>query len=111
MEKEDALKRTFAWWCCDNVIDHPEQVGLLHMGFPRVFILMRNYDAAYFATFEEWKNQLIEVTFFEKADRDNTTEEELEEILIDAWNFLLLTEEEEERLSILSEEDEILGDL
>lgn len=111
MEKEDALKRTFAWWYCDNVIDHPEQVGLLHMGFPRVFILMRNYDAAYFATFEEWKNQLIEVTFFEKDDRDNTTEEELEEILIDAWNFLLLAEEEEERLSILSEENEILGDL
>lgn len=111
MEKEDALKRTFAWWYCDNVIDHPEQVGLLHMGFPRVFILMRNYDAAYFATFEEWKNQLIEVTFFENAERDNTTEEELEEILIGAWNFLLLTEEEEERLSILSEEDEMLGDL
>lgn len=108
MKKEDALKRTFAWWYCDNVIDHPEQVGLLHMGFPRIFILMRNYDAAYFSTFDNWKKQLIEVTFFENADKENTTTEELEEILIDAWNFLILEEEEEERLAILSEEEDIL---
>lgn len=27
-------------WYCDNIIDHPEQVGLLYLGFPRCFVLI-----------------------------------------------------------------------
>ncbi len=26
-------------WYCDNIIDHPEQVGLLHLGFPEMLCL------------------------------------------------------------------------
>lgn len=95
--KREALKRTHAWWMCDNIIDHEGQLGLLYMGFPRLFILMRDYDTAYWAGYEEWKRDLIEVTFFEKEDREHTTPQELDSLLTDAWNFLALEEEEEER--------------
>lgn len=95
--RKAALERTHAWWYCDNIIDHAEQVGLLHMGFPRLFILMRDYDTAYWADYEDWKRDLIEVTFLERADRERTSEDELDSLLTDAWNFLVLEEEEEER--------------
>lgn len=97
---------TYAWWFCDNIIDHEGQVGLLHMGFPRLFILMRNYDAAYWADFEEWKRDLIEVTFMEREDEKNTTPKQLNELLVNAWNFLVRIEEAEEDLCEEHEDDE-----
>lgn len=103
-QREEALQRTHAWWYCDNIIDHAGQVGLLHMGFPRIFILMRDYDTAYWAGFDKWKQSLIEVTFMEKSDKESTTTEELDKLLVDAWNFLVLEEEEEERQAIEAEE-------
>ena len=95
--REQALEHTKNWWYCDNIIIHPKQVGLLHMGFPRVFILMRDYDVAYWAAYEKWKEDLIEVNFFDRTDRLNTSNGDLEILLIDAWNFLCLEEQEEER--------------
>lgn len=71
-------------------------VGLLHLGFPRVFILMRDYDTAYFAGYEDWKEQLVEVNFLDPEDREGA---DLDDLLTDAWNFLALTEREEERLA------------
>lgn len=29
---------------CDNLIAHPDIVGLLYLGFPRCFVLVRNKD-------------------------------------------------------------------
>ena len=66
------------------------------MGFPRIFILMRDEASVYWSDYEEWKHDLIEITFMEKADKESTTEEELESLLIDAWNFLALEEEAED---------------
>ena len=45
-------------WYCDNIIDHPTQVGLLYLGFPRCFVLIPNSDEFYFSTFEEFMNVL-----------------------------------------------------
>lgn len=105
-QKKEALKRTHTWWYCDNIIDHKGQMALLHMGFPRLFILMRDYDVAYWADFKAWAKDLIEITFFERADQDSTTSAELESLLTDAWNFLALTEEEEERLAEEYDDDD-----
>ena len=105
MKRKELIERTKNWWYCDNIIDHPKQVGLLHMGFPRVFILMRDYDVAYWAAYEKWKEDLIEVNFFDRTDRLNTTEGDLEILLIDAWNFLCLEEQEEERKAQEYEDD------
>lgn len=82
------------WWFCENIINHPGQVGLLRMEFPRVFILMRDYEVAYWASYEEWKKDIAEVNFFNPIDRELA---DLDTILTEAWNFLALEEEEEDR--------------
>lgn len=89
-----AIEACQHWWYCDNILCHPGMVGLLRMDFPRVFLLMRDYDTAYWAGFEEWKSDLVEVNFFTPSERE---EADLDNILIDAWNFLALIEEEEDR--------------
>jgi hypothetical protein len=103
MKKKEAIERSQHWWYCDNIINHPGMVGLLHMNFPQVFILMRDYDVAYWADFDTWAKDIVEINFFNSNDRDTA---DVQTLLIDAWNFLILTEEEEERLSYLREEDE-----
>lgn len=60
-----------------------------------MFVLIRDYSEAYPCTFEEFRDRIAEVNFLDPSDRDNS---DLEEILTDAWNFLALTEREEERL-------------
>lgn len=100
---QEAIEKSRHWWYCDNIVCHAGQVGLLRMDFPRVFILMRDYDRAYWADFDEWKRDLVEVNFFSPSERE---EAELDEILREAWNFLALEEEEEERQAELAEEDD-----
>ena len=82
-----------SWWCCDNLVCHAGQIGLLHMGFPRVFILLRNGDDI-FADFDEFKNGLAEVNFLDPSEREGA---DIDEILRQAYNFLVLQDEEEDR--------------
>lgn len=101
MKRKEAIEHSQHWWICDNILNHPGQCGLLRMDFPRVFILMRDYDTTYFSGFNEWKNELIEVNFFTPSERE---EADLNEILIDAWNFLsLVAEEEENQYELINE--------
>lgn len=101
--RREAIEASTNWWYCDNILNHPEQCGLLRMAFPRVFILMRNYDLAYWADFDEWKNDIVELNFFNPSERE---EADIDSILIEAWNFLALIEEEEERQCELNDEEE-----
>ena len=101
--RQQAIETSRHWWLCDNIVNHPGQVGLLRMDFPRVFILMRDYDQAYWADFEAWKADLVEVNFFTPSERE---EADLDDILTEAWNFLALEEEEEERQAELAETEE-----
>lgn len=89
-----AINRSVNWWYCDNVVNHKGQIGLLCMNFPQVFILIRNSEQL-MCSFEEFKDNIAEVNFFEPGERETA---DVEQILIDAWNFLSLQEEEEERL-------------
>ena len=91
--RKEAIERSQHWWYCDNILNHPGQCGLLRMDFPRVFILMRDYDTTYWASIDDWKHELIEVNFFTPSERE---EADLDGILTEAWNFLALIEEEEE---------------
>lgn len=91
---QTAIERSQHWWYCDNILNHPGQCGLLRMDFPRVFILIRDADTSYWAGFDEWKQDIIEINFFNPSER---AEADIDEITIDAWNFLCLIEEEEER--------------
>ena len=84
-----------AWWFCENILNHQGQIALLRMDFPRVFILVRSYEEAYPCTFEEFCDNIAEVNFFNPEDRKTA---DISEILVDAWNFLALTEREEDIL-------------
>jgi hypothetical protein len=81
---------------CDNIVHpaHRKQLGLLSLNEPQVFILLRSGDDI-FADFEDFKNKLAEVNFLRPADRSNAG---IEQILTDAYNFLLLQDMEEDRL-------------
>ena len=98
--RKEAIKRSADWWFCDNIVNHPGQCGLLRMDFPQVFILIRDEDVAYWADFEEWRDDIVELNFFTPSERENA---DIEAILIDAWNFLALYEEEEERQYYLND--------
>jgi hypothetical protein len=91
-------------WYCDNIIDHPEQVGLLYLGFPRCFVLIPQSDEFYFSTFEEFKAGLSEINWLDPSDKG--TIEEQEEVLELLWNFSVKQEEEEENRSYEYYEDE-----
>lgn len=66
-------------WYCDNIIDHPEQVGLLYLGFPRCFVLIPSIGDFYFSTYEEFLNGLCKVNWLDPSNKG--TREEQEEVL------------------------------
>ncbi len=89
------MKQKYAGcWYCYNILDHPEQVGLLHLGFPRCFVLIPNSGDFYFSTFESFL-QMAKVNWLDPSDTG--TEEEKEQVLELLWNFSVEEEEEEER--------------
>ncbi len=88
-----------ACWYCDNILDHPEQVGLLYLGFPRCFVLIPNSLDFYFATYEDFKRGISQINWLDPSDKG--TEDEQEAVLIKLWNYSILQEAEEERLSEL----------
>lgn len=83
-------------WCCDNIIDHPEQVGLLYLGFPRCFVLIPSSKEFYFSTYEEFVDGLSQVNWLDPSDKG--TEPEREEVLRTLWNFSVEQESREEEL-------------
>lgn len=87
-------------WYCDNLVDHPDQVGLLHLGFPRCFVLIPNSYDFELATYEEFREDLCEVNWLDPSDKG--TPEEQEEVLRLLWNFSIAQEEEEERRFLMS---------
>ena len=101
--RETAIERSASWWYCDNIVNHPGQVGLLRMDFPRVFILIRDFVVASWASFEAWKQDIVELNFMDPEDREDA---DIESILIDAWNFLGPVEEREEELAEEREAEE-----
>lgn len=97
--RKDALETSAHWWFCENIVSHKGQIGLLRMDFPRAFILLRDYDKAYFASFEDFCHNIAEVNFFDPEERDDIAKDA---ILTEAWNFLALSEEEEENMAELN---------
>ena len=89
------LDNTLNWWVCDNIVHpaHSGQLGLLSLNEPQVFILLRDGDCV-FAEYEEFRDNIAELNFLRPQDR---TTANIEQIMIEAYNFLVLQDEEEER--------------
>lgn len=88
-------------WYCDNIIDHPSQVGLLHLGYPRCFVLIPSSEEFYFATFDSFL-EMAKVNWLDPSDRG--TPEEQRDVLILLWNFSVEQERKEEELYGQSEQ-------
>lgn len=91
-----ANQKYIGCWYCDNLIDHPEQVGLLYLGFPRCFVLIPSSGDFQFSTFEEFIEGLCEVNWLDPEDKG--TPKEQQEVLEMLWNFSIENEEEDEGL-------------
>lgn len=94
-------------WYCDNIIDHPDQVGLLYLGFPRCFVLIPNGTEFQFSTYDEFIDGLSEVNWLDPSDIGKYSEKEKEEVLTLLWNFSIEAEEADERYCEENEEYDI----
>ncbi len=103
---EKVIDKTFNWWYCDNIV-HPKMegvIGLLHLGEPNVFVLFRDLADIEFSDYESWKEGVAEVQFIYPEERKKF---DVDEILLDAWNFSVLqTEKDEEGMIDLMNEME-----
>lgn len=95
LRKEDDPERYHGFYIVENLLLHPDQLGIVKLTYPRM-LLYFNYSTS-FTSFEDWKANHTEVQWLDPNDKPES-EEEVEDILTDCWNFLALTEREEERL-------------
>lgn len=84
-------------WYCDNILDHPEQIGLLYLGFPRCFVLIPSSMNFQFTTYDDFLSGMVKVNWLDPSDK--CTPEEQEEVLRTLWNFSVEQEAEEERIN------------
>lgn len=89
-------QKYIACWYCDNIIDHPDQVGLLYLGFPRCFVLIPNSNEFYFSTFEEFLNGASQINWLDPNDKGTPSDQK--EVLTMLWNFSVEQEEKEEEI-------------
>lgn len=82
-------------WYCDNIIDHPEQIGLLHLGFPRCFVLIPSSEDFYFSDFESFL-ETARVNWLDPGDKG--TPRQQREVLELLWNFSIEQENKEDEL-------------
>lgn len=101
---ENDPERYHGFYIVENIILFPGQLGVLKLTDPRLFLRF-NYKDALFSSFDEWKLNHTDIQFLDPADKP-TDENEIESILIDCWNFLTLTEEEEDKLAIERSQDD-----
>lgn len=94
--RKEAISASAHWWFCENIVSHNGEIGLLRMDFPRVFVLIRDYAEAYPCEFEDFKEHIAEVNFFTPSERADA---DIDSILTEAWNFLALEEEAEDRMA------------
>ena len=79
---------------CDNIVDHPEQFGLLHLGLPRCFILVNDMDGFEFSDYEEFRESIADIQWLDPSE--DWSVEQKEEVVIRLWNFSIEQEKADE---------------
>lgn len=96
------MEKYVGCWYCDNILDHPDQVGLLHLGFPRCFVLIPNSFEFEFYTYDDFLLH-AEVNWLDPKEERNSVEEK--RVLTMLWNFSIEQENEEERRAMFDDDD------
>ena len=109
MNRNEFYKHCFY---CDNLVTEPNQVGLLHLDFPRCFVIIPNEAEFQFSTFEKFidgrKTGFVKINWLDP--NDGATEWERNEILRKLWNFSILQEQEDENWAVDRDIDEHIED-
>lgn len=95
LRQEDDPQRYHGFYCADNLLLHPDELIVIKLTDPRLFVRF-NYTDSIFTSFQDWKANHTDLQWIDPDDQPET-EEEIEAILTDCWNFLALQEHEEER--------------
>lgn len=82
MKKTESHKH---FWLGENKQHFPEYETIFKLSDPRAFIKFR-VDLAMFATFEEFVCHIAEIQWIDGRPDKRTQDE----VLIDAWNFLII---------------------
>lgn len=90
------------FYISENILAYPGQLAIIKLSEPRLFIRF-NYVDSIFASFDEWLGEMVDIQWM---DGDKLSEFDKEAILTDCWNFLALTEQEEDRLADEIDDDE-----
>ena len=72
-------------WYCDNIVDHPETFGLLHLGFPRCFILIKDMAAFDSSDYDEFRDAIADVQWLDPSEQ--WSEADKEAGIVKLWNF------------------------
>lgn len=104
LRKKDDPERYHGFYCADNLLLYPGELAIIKFSHPRLFVRF-NYANSYFSSYEDWVNNQTDLQWLDPDDKPES-EEEIEEILTDCWNFLALQEREEDRLAEERENDD-----
>lgn len=81
-------------WYCDNLVAHPGYIGLLHLDFPRCFILFPDSEEYYYCSYDEF-TRVGRVNWLDPSEQHTAAEREA--VIRRLWNFAALQEREEEK--------------
>lgn len=101
-------ERYYGFYLAENLLLFPEQLAIIKLTDPQVFVRF-NYGDSYFAGYEDWKNNIAKVQWLDKTDKPET-DEEIEIVLTDCWNFLALHERKEDELYGDDDENDVYFD-
>lgn len=93
--REDDPDRYYGFYISENLPLYPGQMAITKLTYPRLFVSF-NYGDSYFSSFEDWKANHTDLQWLDPEDKPKS-EEEIDHILTDCWNFLALQEREEEK--------------
>lgn len=96
LKAADDAERYYGFYISENIILHPGKLAILKLTYPRLFLLF-NYDETVFVDYEDFKLNIALQEWLDPNDKP-TDPDEIDAIITDCWNFLALTEQEEERL-------------
>lgn len=95
LRAEDDPERYHGYYITENILLYPDQLAITKLTHPRLYLRF-NYRDSFFSSYEDWKANHTELQWLDPDDKP-TDPEEIDEVLTDCWNFLALTEREEER--------------
>ncbi len=98
----DKVKEYFKHWRWgDNLISHNGAMTLINLAYG--LSVHFNYGDAFFASFEDFENNISDIQFI-NGERPN--EAKVHELLIDAWNFMSIQEKIEDGFEIEELDDD-----